>query len=152
MGNICRSPAAEGVMRAKLREAGLDQAVLVDSAGTIDYHIGKQPDPRMRQASAARHVDLDHRARQVRPEDVRDFDLVMAMDHENLAEVRSLDPRGRFSGKVKLFCEFCTIHEAEEVPDPYYGGPAGFELVLDLLEDGCAELVRRIQAGTLLTP
>ena len=152
MGNICRSPAAEGVMRARLQEAGLGQSVAVDSAGTIDYHVGKQPDKRMCQASAARGVPLDHLARQVRAHDLREFDVILAMDHDNLAEIRSLDPGGQFRDKVKLFCEFCTEHDAAEVPDPYYGGPEGFEVVLDLLEDGCTELVRRIQAGTLLPP
>jgi len=151
MGNICRSPAAEGVMRAKLHEAGLAQIAAVDSAGTIDYHVGKQPDKRMLQASAARGVPLHHLARQVRAEDLREFDLILAMDRDNLADITSLDPHGRFRGKIKLFCEFCTEHDETEVPDPYHGGPAGFELVLDLLEDGCTELVRRIQAGTLLS-
>ena len=106
----------------------------------------------MCQASAARGVPLQHRARQVRAEDLREFDLILAMDHDNLAEIKSLDPDGRFSGKIKLFCEFCTEHEEAEVPDPYHGGPAGFELVLDLLEEGCAEIVRRSQAGTLILP
>lgn len=152
MGNICRSPAAEGVMRARLRELQLDQSVLVDSAGTIDYHVGKHPDKRMSSAAAARGVPLNHLARQVRADDLREFDLVLAMDRDNLADIKSLDPQGRFRNKIKLFCEFCTEHEETEVPDPYLGGQAGFEFVLDLLEDGCAELVRRIQAGALPSP
>lgn len=151
MGNICRSPAAEGVMRAKLQAAGLSQVVALDSAGTIDFHVGKPPDKRMLQASAARGVPLDHLARQVCAEDLRRFDLILAMDRDNLADIKSLDPQGRFRAKIRLFCEFCTEHDRTEVPDPYHGGPAGFELVLDLLEDGCTELVRRIQAGTLLS-
>ncbi len=149
MGNICRSPAAEGMMLAKLQKAGLAQMVVVDSAGTLDYHIGKQPDKRMVDAAARRGVRLDHLARQVQAVDLRDFDMVLAMDQDNLAEIKLLDPDARLRDKIKLFGEFCTRHKVSEVPDPYTGGPADFELVLDLLEDGCTELVRRIQAGEL---
>ncbi len=150
MGNICRSPAAEGMMRAKLQEAGIEQTVAVDSAGTIDYHIGNQPDKRMVDAAAKRGVHLNHQARQVLANDLRDFDLVLAMDQDNLAEIKLLDSDAKFRSKIKLFGEFCTRHKIIEVPDPYLGGPADFEFVLDLLEDGCAELVSRIQTKTLL--
>ncbi len=149
MGNICRSPAAEGVLRQKLREAGLDQKVTVDSAGTIDFHIGKLPDSRMRQAAKKRGLILDHHARQVNAEDLERFDLILVMDRDNLKNVKSLDRNEKFATKIKLFCEFCTQHTETEVPDPYHGGPEGFELVLDLLEDGCAEIVRRNQNGKL---
>ncbi len=152
MGNICRSPAAEGVMRASLQQAGLGQTVTVDSAGTLDYHAGKLPDPRMRRAASARGLTLDHRARAITAEDLRAFDLVLAMDRENLQYVKGLDRAGKFSSKIRMFCDFCTRHNLAEVPDPYLGGSADFELVLDLLEDGCAEVTRRIQAGTLLPP
>jgi protein-tyrosine phosphatase len=152
MGNICRSPAAEGVLRAKLQEAGLGKAMVVDSAGTLDYHTGKQPDKRMVDAAALRGVILDHQARQVRSNDLLEFDLVLAMDRDNLAEIKALDPEARYRSKIKLFGEFCTTHKITEVPDPYLGGPADFELVLDLMEDGCSEIVGRIQAGTLLPP
>jgi protein-tyrosine phosphatase len=150
MGNICRSPAAEGVMRHDLEQAGLAQEVAVDSAGTIDYHIGKLPDFRMRQAAAQRGLTLGHRARQVTAQDLKDFDLILVMDHENLADVMRLRGAREQSAKIKLFCDYCTQHSEETVPDPYYGGAQGFEIVLNLLEDGCAEITRRLQNGTLL--
>ncbi|MCE9519588.1 MAG: low molecular weight phosphotyrosine protein phosphatase [Verrucomicrobia bacterium] len=152
MGNICRSPAAEGVMRAMLQKAGLGKMMTVDSAGTLDYHTGKQPDKRMVDAAAKRGVILDHQARQVRANDLVNFDLILAMDKDNLAEIKTLDPEARYRSKIKLFGEFCTRYKITEVPDPYLGGSADFELVLDLLEDGCAEIVCRIQAGTMLPP
>lgn len=150
MGNICRSPAAEGVMKHDLEQAGLTGEVMVDSAGTIDYHIGKLPDSRMRAAAEHRGLTLGHRARQVTAQDLKDFDLVLVMDHENLSEVMRLPGAREQQAKIKLFCEYCTEHDEKEVPDPYYGGAQGFEKVLDLLEDGCAEITRRLQDGTLL--
>lgn len=150
MGNICRSPAAEGVMRAKLEAAGLDKQVAVDSAGTIDFHAGKLPDRRMILAASNRGLNLEHRARQVRIKDLDDFDIIIVMDGENLAYVRSLDRAGQCAAKLKSFCDFCTRHPCDEVPDPYLGGASDFELVLDILDDGCAEILRRLQSGTLL--
>lgn len=150
MGNICRSPAAEGVLRHLLVNAQLDKEVIVDSAGTIDYHAGKLPDSRMRQAAEKRGLKLEHRARQVIADDLGEFDLILVMDHDNLRNVKSLYHSGKFADKIRLFCKFCTRHTETEVPDPYLGGAAGFELVLDLLEDGCTEIVRRIHNGTLL--
>lgn len=152
LGNICRSPAAEGVMRRQLEAAGLHERVTVDSAGIIDDHRGNPPDARMRQAASRRGLDLRHRARQVRREDLREFDLILAMDSSNLADLAALDPGRTHAGKIRLFCEFCTRHDRTDVPDPYYGGEAGFELVLDLLEDGCESLLRGIQAGSLSPP
>ena len=147
MGNICRSPAAEGVMKHQLQQAGLKAEV--DSAGTINFHTGKLPDERMRRAAARRGIQLTHPARQVRASDLVEFDLVLVMDSENLRNVRRLDPMRVHHDKIIPFCEFCTGHDETEVPDPYTGGDADFEHVLDLLEDGCAELVRRIKDGTL---
>jgi protein-tyrosine phosphatase len=150
MGNICRSPAAEGVMLHKLNEAGLESKVSVDSAGTLNYHAGNLPDARMRQSASQRGLNLTHRARQITPDDLRKFDLILVMDQENKHEVMHLNNAKEHAGKIKMFCEFCTEHSHTEVPDPYYGGAQGFELVLDLLEDGCAEITRRLKAGTLL--
>jgi len=150
MGNICRSPAAEGVMLHHLEEAELEGKVVVDSAGTLDYHVGKLPDSRMRAAASERGLSLTHRARQVTPEDLQNFDLILVMDRDNRTDVMHLSGAREQATKIKYFCEFCTEHEEQEVPDPYYGGAQGFEKVLDLLEDGCAEITRRIQAGTLL--
>jgi protein-tyrosine phosphatase len=150
MSNICRSPAAHGVMERLALDAGLHHRIAIDSAGTINLHAGKLPDSRMRQAAQRRGYPLTHRARQVLRADLDDFDLVLVMDLENLANVEPLADPQKHNGKVRLFSEFCTVHDDHEVPDPYYGGSAGFEKVLDMMEDGCAEILRRIKEGTLL--
>lgn len=137
-------------MRHMIEEAGLGDSVEVDSAGTIGLHAGKQPDSRMRKAAARRGYPLEHAARQLRPSDLDAFDLVLVMDEFNLADANQLTGAAPRKARMHLFCEYCTEHEHTEVPDPYYGGADGFEEVLDLLEDGCAELVRRLQNGTLL--
>ena len=150
MGNICRSPAAHGVMEKIVLDAGLQEQLDIDSAGTINMHAGNLPDSRMRQAASQRGYPLTHRARQVGRVDLDAFDLLLTMDMENLADVASLaDPR-KHAAKVRLFSDFCTEHDEKEVPDPYYGGAAGFEKVLDMMEDGCAEILRRFKEGTLL--
>jgi protein-tyrosine phosphatase len=145
MGNICRSPAAEGVMRRLVAEAGLTDHIHIDSAGTGDWHAGSLPDPRMTAAAARRDYPLTSRARQVSTSDLSSFDLALVMDRQNLQDLQPFDPDGRFRQKVRLFCEFCTDHKSTEVPDPYYGGPSGFDHVLDLLEDGCRNLLTHIQ-------
>ncbi|GEP45177.1 low molecular weight protein-tyrosine-phosphatase [Brevifollis gellanilyticus] len=144
MGNICRSPAAEGVMLRMVREAGLHERIHIDSAGTGGWHAGNQSDARMRKAAATRGLELVHLARQVTPQDLADFDLVLIMDDQNHQDIQPFDPARRHSAKIRYFCEFCTVHDAREVPDPYYGGPQGFEHVLDLLEDGCAGVLKHI--------
>lgn len=146
LGNICRSPAAEGVMRALVEAEGLDKHISIRSASTGGWHAGKLPDQRMRTAAQSRGYDLSSRARQVTEEDLRDHDLVLVMDQQNLRDMRSFDRESRFSPKVRLFCEFCTDHDTAEVPDPYYGGEQGFELVLNLLEDGCRGVLRHIRS------
>lgn len=145
MGNICRSPAGECVMRSMGEEEGLAEDIECDSAGTINYHAGNAPDARMRKAAKARGIRIDGAARQVRMSDFSDFDLILTMDEENFANVERM--RGGEGGKavVRRFCELLTEHDDAEVPDPYYGGDAGFEYVLDLLEDGCAELIRKFK-------
>lgn len=145
LGNICRSPAAEGVMQFMVEEAGLSAEIRIDSAGTEGWHHGKLPDARMREAAKNRGYMLQSRARQVRREDLETFDLILAMDADNLRNLRALDPAGRHRGKIRAFCEFCTTHTEQEVPDPYYGGPEGFEKVLDMLEDGCTNMLRQIR-------
>jgi protein-tyrosine phosphatase len=150
MGNICRSPAAEGVMQHMIDAAGLGKEVQVDSAGTIGMHAGNPPDSRMRKAASQRGYTLNHAARQLRPSDLDAFDLVLVMDEFNLNDANQLVGGAPRKARMHLFCEYCTEHEHTEVPDPYYGGAEGFEEVLDLLEDGCTELVRRLQNGTLL--
>lgn len=150
LGNICRSPAADGVMQHFLKREGLEKNVTVDSAGMVNYHVGSLPDERMRRCAAKRGFVLDHRGRHFKKEDFQSFDLILVMDDDNMRQVRQLDPGGKFMGRVKLFTGFCTRHHLREVPDPYTGNESDFEFVLDLVEDGCTELVRRIKDGTLL--
>ena len=144
LGNICRSPAAEGVMQHLVDEAGLSTSIRIDSAGTESWHHGKLPDARMREAGKARGYLLQSRARQVKRDDLANFDLILAMDADNLRNLRALDPEGLHATKIRAFCDCCTDHDEKEVPDPYYGGPEGFEKVLNLLEDGCANVLRQI--------
>ena len=137
MGNICRSPTAHGVLEKKLADAGLAGRIEVDSAGTHDYHVGRPPDERAQQHAARRGVDLSaQRARQLKAQDFDDFDLVLVMDDANQHAARALCPPGQ-RHKLRRLTDFCTRHRASEVPDPYYGGAAGFEAVLDLVEDAC---------------
>lgn len=134
-GNICRSPTAEGVMRAKLEQAGWQACVAVDSAGTHGYHVGEAPDARSAQAAARRGYDLSaQRARQVVDSDFEAFDLILAADSRNLADLRLRCPQ-HWQDRLHLMLE--PLGEGREVPDPYYGGSRGFEEVLDLLEAAC---------------
>jgi protein-tyrosine phosphatase len=146
MGNICRSPAAEIVFRQQVGDAGLDQAIHIDSAGTIGYHAGKGPDPRMAETLRRRGYPIAGRARQVTARDLAEFDLILAADHENIADLHRLDRDGLHRGKIRLLVDFCVEKEATHVPDPYYGGQQGFEEVADLVEDACAGLLEEIRA------
>ena len=144
LGNICRSPTAEGVFRQHLKEAGLEDRVEVDSAGTGDYHIGAPPDERARETAARRGYDLATlRARQVNREDFAKFDYILAMDIENLRSLKRFCPP-QHGHKVMLFTEFCS-KGAGVVPDPYGGGPEGFERVLDLVEDASQGLLEHLR-------
>ena len=145
MGNICRSPAADGVMQQMVAKAGLGDKIHIDSAGTGGWHAGDSADDRMRKHAAKRGYELTHIARQVRPSDFDRFDLILVMDQQNLREIRPFNRAGDKMHKVKLFCEFAKGREETEVPDPYYGGEQGFEQVLDIVEDGCAHLLKHIQ-------
>jgi protein-tyrosine phosphatase len=145
MGNICRSPTAEGVFRHQVTLAGLEMRVRIDSAGTHDYHIGHAPDSRSQDAAAARGYALGNlRARQVAQQDFAAFDYILAMDKGNLAELRRVVPQ-EHRAKPRLFMDFSAGRAGSEVPDPYHGGPEGFEQVLDMVEDGCAGLLRAIK-------
>ena len=148
LGNICRSPAAEGVLRRLLDEAGLTDRVTVDSAGTGGWHEGDGPDNRMIAHARARGYDLSQlEARQIRyPEDYQGYDYILTMDESNLKNVRALDVQALHHGKIRPLTSFCTIHDVREVPDPYHGGADGFEYVLDLIEDACRALVERLKA------
>ncbi len=138
LGNICRSPTAEAVLRAKLEAAGLAQHVVVDSAGTGDWHVGSPPDPRSQRHAAKRGYDLSSlRGRQVAEADFHHFDLILAMDDDNLADLRRLAPPGSSRAEVRLFA-------ATAVPDPYTGSAAGFEQVLDLVESAADAWVQNL--------
>ena len=149
LGNICRSPTAEGTMRMLVREAGLRDSIEIDSAGTGGWHVGSPPDARAAAAARARGITLDGYARQVRQSDLDDFDLVIAMDSENMRELRQLACSDEQRAKVRLLREFDPVSAGEEnldVPDPYYGAPGGFEEVLDLVQAACAGLLAQIRA------
>jgi protein-tyrosine phosphatase len=151
LGNICRSPTAEGIMRKLVHDAGLDAKIEIDSAGTGSWHVGELPDPRTRAAAAKRGYDLTHRARQFTSADFDRFDLVVAMDRENLARLLQLG-RGDAATKLRLLRSFDReADEGAEVPDPYAGGSDGFEHVLDLCERACRGLLAHV-AGELSAP
>jgi protein-tyrosine phosphatase len=142
LGNICRSPSAENIMNYRLQQRGLSDQVACDSAGTSGYHVGAAPDRRM-SAAAERQLGfpLVGAARQFEREDLAEFDLILAMDKDNFAQIVSLDRDGKFRDRVKLMCEFCHEHTLKSVPDPYYGGDEGFNFVIDLLVDACNGLI-----------
>ena len=142
LGNICRSPAAEGIMEK--RAAGWP--IEVDSAGTAGYHIGTLPDARMRSHASKRGYPLNSRARKFNPAvDFDKFDMIIAMDKENLRDLRSMDTGKQYREKLSLMTDYCQKITADEVPDPYYEGPEGFEHVLDILEDACGGLLKKIE-------
>ena len=145
MGNICRSPAAEIVFRKQVAEARRSADFSIDSAGTIGIHAGKGPDARMAATLKSRGYTIAGKSRQIRASDLDAFDLILVMDEDNLADVRALDRRHLHHDRIHLFTDYCTEHEANEVPDPYYGGQAGFEKVVDLVEDAAAGLLASVK-------
>ncbi len=145
MGNICRSPTAESVFRQQVEQAGLARHIEIDSAGTHAYHIGKPPDGRAQQAGAKRGYDMAQlRGRRVSERDFAEFDYVLAMDMDNLSILQSQCPE-QHAHKLGLFMEHARNFVEREVPDPYYGGPAGFEQVLDMVEDASSGLLEHIR-------
>lgn len=141
MGNICRSPTAEGVFRDRVNAAGLAESIRIDSAGTHDYHIGNAPDGRSQDFAARRGYDLStQRARQVTAADFLEFDYVLAMDRDNLARLQSACPP-QHRHKLALFMQFARTSPSDVVPDPYYGGGSGFDRVLDYIEDASEGLL-----------
>lgn len=146
MGNICRSPTAEGVFRHRVASAGLSGRIAIDSAGTHDYHIGEPPDRRTQQAALGRGYDLSGlRGRQVEPGDFHEFDYILAMDQENLSNLQRICSSEQ-RHKLNLFMEFSRGFKQREVPDPYFGGAQGFETVLDMVEDAAFGLLDTILA------
>ena len=141
MGNICRSPTAEGIFYKLVFDAGRSADFEIDSAGTIGYHAGQPADTRMRAAAQGRGYTLESIARRIELDDFDHFDLIVVMDDDNYRDVTSLKPSA--AAKVVRMCDYCEEHSETEVPDPYYGGEAGFQKVIDILEDACAQLLKR---------
>lgn len=148
LGNICRSPSAENIMNYLVEKEGLKDKIECDSAGTSSYHIGENPDSRMRAAASKRGIKLVGKSRRIEPFDLEHFDLILAMDKSNYHDILSLDPKGIYKDKVKLICDFATKHNDQEVPDPYYGGRDGFDYVINLLLDACEGLLKEIKSST----
>jgi protein-tyrosine phosphatase len=146
-GNICRSPTAEGVMARLLAEAGLAERVAIDSAGTGGWHVGELPDPRSREAARRRGLDLMHRARQLRRDDLERFDLIAVMDGDNLRHVTLMAGAGARAAIHLLRSFDPTAPEGAIVPDPYAGGPAGFDEVLDICERACRGLLEHVRGA-----
>ena len=143
LGNICRSPAAEGVFKKKIKERDLENFFVVDSAGTGSWHVGNLPDQRMRTTALSKGIELTSRARQIEENDLYEFDQILVMDKDNLDAVKSLtkDHNNPVHSKIKLILSYSKKSQFDEVPDPYYGGQNGFEKVLDLLNDAIEELI-----------
>lgn len=145
LGNICRSPSAENIMRHLIKQEGLEDVIRCDSAGTSSYHIGASPDARMARAAAKRGLSLSGEARQFTVEDFEQFDLILAMDYDNYQDILAIAPSKSAKEKVQLICDFAKDHPDNQVPDPYYGGPSGFDYVIDLLWDACSHLLEHIR-------
>ncbi|CAM3640541.1 low molecular weight protein-tyrosine-phosphatase [Parendozoicomonas haliclonae] len=149
LGNICRSPTAEGILQKKIDEAGLADRISLDSVGTGPWHVGKSPDSRAQSAAAGRGYDLSRlRGRQVSSADFARFDLILAMDHSNLQDLQIACP-AEYRHKLHLLLPFSEVAVMDEVPDPYYGGDLGFQQVIDLIEEAADNLVARISSGAL---
>lgn len=145
MGNICRSPTAQGVFASLVQQHGLSGRIRIDSAGTHAYHIGEPPDRRSQAAALRRGVDLSaQRARKVEGVDFDRFDYILAMDRANLTDLLAMASPQQ-AQRVHLFMRFASRWQTDEVPDPYYGGPSGFERVLDMVEDAAAGLLEHIR-------
>ena len=143
LGNICRSPAAEGIFKKKIKDRELENLFVVDSAGTGGWHVGNLADRRMREAALSRGIELTSRSRKIDYNDLYEFDHIIVMDKDNLNAVKSLikDNTYPINSKIKLILSYSKKSQLDEVPDPYYGGQNGFESVLDLLDDAIDELI-----------
>lgn len=148
LGNICRSAAAEGITHRLIKENYSSEDIFVDSAGTYGGHSGELPDSRMRQAGANRGYDFVSISRQITPQDIESFDVVVVMDNSNYENVIKLSSDNN-KIKVHKMSDFCTSHKIDSVPDPYYEEKDGFEYVMDILEDGCSNLLKQIFVGNL---
>lgn len=146
LGNICRSPAAEGIFKKMVEENNLSNRIIADSAGTSGYHNGELPDPRMRSHGARRGYKINSLSRKFMISDFDDFDIILAMDDNNYHNILNMATDIESQNKVFRMADFLSNHLNDHIPDPYYSGADGFELVLDLLEDGCASLLTKIMA------
>lgn len=145
LGNICRSPSAEAVMNSLVSKLDLSDQIICDSAGTISTHAGEKADARMRAHANKRGYNLTSISRQITATDFEYFDYIIAMDADNIRGMKPFIPKGNFDHKIKLMTDFCNKPNPGYVPDPYYGGPEGFEQVLDILEDACQGLMKYIE-------
>ncbi len=146
LGNICRSPAAEGVMQALVAQKSLDKEIFCDSAGTAGYHIGEPADARMRKHAKKRNYSLNSRSRQFDArKDFLEFDYILTMDDNNYHNVCAQDEDKKYHHKIHRMVDFCQKKKVSEVPDPYYGGDQGFENVMDILEDACEQLLEHVR-------
>lgn len=144
LGNICRSPSAEAVMNSLIVKNNLVGKIKCDSAGTIGYHAGEPADSRMRQHASQRGINLTSISRKFVVEDFERFDYIIAMDKKNYEDILIQDTGNKYSSKVTMMTEYSSDKSVDHVPDPYYGGPQGFENVLDILEDSCSGLIKAI--------
>ncbi|EDX84738.1 Low molecular weight phosphotyrosine protein phosphatase [Synechococcus sp. PCC 7335] len=145
LGNICRSPSAENIMNHLVAQRSLGDKIVCDSAGTSSYHVGSSPDRRMNVAAQRRGMTLVGQSRQLTAADLETFDLILAMDYSNYQNILNLDESNCYAHKIKLMCDYCRSHRDKEVPDPYYGGEAGFDYVIDLLLDACDGLLAEVE-------
>jgi protein-tyrosine phosphatase len=146
LGNICRSPAAEGITKSLISKRSLKDKIQVDSAGMIDYHTGEGPDPRMLEHASERGYKLTHKARQFNPKkDFKEFDYLVTMDDQIFMDVNKLDKEKEYTDKIFKLAKFCSHYNIKSIPDPYDEGPEAFENVLDLLEDACGYFLDKIK-------
>lgn len=146
LGNICRSPTAEAIMRTLIEYEGLERQFMIDSAGTSGFHAGEQADSRSRSHAKSRGVEITSISRQVRfPDDFEEFDYIVAMDSDNLTDLQNMDRESKYHQKILLITDFLVEKKYDGIPDPYYSGDKGFELVFDLLEEACQEFLEFAQ-------
>jgi protein-tyrosine phosphatase len=145
MGNICRSPSAEAIMKGIVEKAGLSGKIFIDSAGTMSYHAGEPADSRMMRHAVNRDYLLTSISRQITSSDFNDFDYIIGMDDENIHNMKPFLPNTKLISKISKMTDYCTKDNPGNVPDPYYGGHSGFEQVLDILEDACNGLLMHIK-------
>ncbi len=145
LGNICRSPAAEGIMKQIVAKSNLSDKFIIDSAGLQGYHSGEKADKRMRERAASRGYNLTSISRQIVLDDFNKFDYIVAMDSDNVRGLKGLTDNPKYINKISLATDYCSTHNDKFVPDPYYGGIEGFDIVLDILEDACAGLLNKIK-------